>query len=254
MRIETIIFNPIYIEIPEYSLKRALKAYIESLVQGLNVFVIDVQKINSRYTLIELDGDDAEVVIRYLKRVFGCKLSHKDIKVGYEYSGRIKEISEVSLAIDIGIKEQSYVEVNTLQLLSKILRKKPNTLKPRVGRIMYLLGLTRYIPFVVKIVTAEKDRLRGIPGRRTLNMFRKWLNDRLDRVVVAGSLRASLDKVLRKTKLYKSIIRVDRIGFLEHAVVCKFGVFADEVAEILRKNGFSRIATFMPRKLRKLVE
>ena len=254
MRIKVIIFNPIYVEIPEYSLRKAFKAYIENLVEGIDVYVIDARKIDDRFVLIELDGEDAGVAKRYLEKVFGQRLSLSEVLVGQEYGGRVISIHGHIVAIDIGLEENLLVRVDVSRFLSKLLRKPPDLITSKMRHLIRLLGIGKYMPVAVRVLSMQNRHIEGNFGRRTRNMFREWLNDRRDRVVVLGTLRAPLDKILKKTKLFKKIVRVDRLGFLEHAIVCRFGVFADEIADILRKNGFTGVATFMPRKLRKIVE
>lgn len=253
--IGTVIFNPIYVNLPEYNLKKALRAYLQSLLIRLNVSIVDISRLDERFTLIELSGDDAEVAARYLEKVFGRKISHNELVVGWEYSGRVKDILGGRIVIDVGTEEQTCAKVSVSSLLSRIFRKNPRNLEPKINEIIKIMGLERNIPFVVKITSAtDKDHIVGTPGRRTLNMFREWFKDRLDRVVVTGVLRAHLDKIVRRTGLSKKIVRIDRIGFLEYAIVCKFNAFADEVAQTLRNSGLRGTAIFMPRKIRKLIE
>ncbi|MCR8453787.1 MAG: DUF2110 family protein [Crenarchaeota archaeon] len=243
-----------YVSLPDYSLKKALRAYLQGLLIGLNASIVDASKLNNRFTLVRIEGDDAEVAVRYLEKVFGRRIQYSDIVVEQEYSGRIMGVLGSDILTDIGTEEAMYVKINAVSLLSKILRKNPRRLEPKIDEIIRIAGLARNMPFVVKVVSMEENQVIGLPGRRTINMFRKWFRERLDRVVVTGVLRTHLDKVMRKTGLFKKIVRIDRIGFLEYAIVCRFDTFADEVANILRKSTAKCVSIFMPRKIRKLVE
>ena len=249
------IFCPIYISIDEEDLKKAIRFYIKRLISDLEVAEIEVRSISDRYVQICIEGEDARIARNYLIKVMGTRFKLGDVVVGGEYNGRVYKTYEDRIYVDIGLEPPTYVEVKTHTLLAKILGT--YIPKPAISQIFRIVGISKNFPIAIKITNkTEKERiilLDGVLGRRTTAMFRKWLQDRLDRVITYGTLRSRLDKKLRKSGLYRRIVKVERLGLLEHAIVCKFGQFADEIAQKLTDMDIPKTSIFMPRKIRKLI-
>lgn len=248
------IFCPIYVEINEIDLKKALKYYILRLLGDINISRLEIINVGRRYTKLEIEGKEEKIAVMYLKKFFGTKIRLDQISIGSEYPGRIMDINSNYLFVDIGEENLKKVQIQTTELIKAILgvRVRDRDLKP----LLRLMGIRRFLLLVTrikKITVNNGTTIYGDIGRRTINLYRAWFQDRLDRVLVFGTLRSHIDKILRRTKLYKEIVRVERLGFLEYAIVCKFGRFADDLADRLAKNGLKNLSIFMPRRIKKMI-
>jgi len=250
------IFLPLYGDLSEDDLRKSIKYYIKKLLSALNIDYIEVVKVTPRYTHISVTGDDAEVAQKYLIHVVGTQLRIEDLVVGGEYSGRVHHVDVRDVHIDIGLDPPILVRVPKLDILRRIVGTK-KTPERWLSTAFRLTGISKHFPLSVKISTlqlqGDSPVMVGILGRRSLSMFRRWMNDRLDRVVVYGVSRSQLDKKIRKSRLHRRIVRIERLGPLEHAVVCRYGEFADVVAEKLTRYGVKKYSIFMPRRLRKMI-
>ncbi len=249
------IFCPIYIRIDEEDLKKAIKFYIRRLISDLSIARLEVRGIHDRYIQLLIEGDEAEIAKNYLVKIMGTRLGLADVLVGKEYSGRVHRVGRDNIYIDIGTEPPIYVEIEKQVFLARILGRR--TPKQAIEHVLKITGISKNFPLATKIINkAQRGNTEcfiGIPGRRTIAMYRRWLRDRLDRVIVYGALRSHLDKKLRKSGLHRKIINIERLGLLEHSVVCRFGEFADEVAQKLMELGVPRVAVFMPRRIRKII-
>ncbi|MEX0568352.1 MAG: DUF2110 family protein [Candidatus Njordarchaeota archaeon] len=248
------IFCPIYIKINENDLKRALKYYVRGLLRDIDITSIEVIHIDNRYARVEINGKEERIAAIFLRKFLGTKIKLDQIIAGQEYSGKLIDINVNYLSVDIGEEKAEKVKIPTRNFISTIIG--PKLEGKNLELIMRLIGIRRFFPLVTKIEEIQTRNgivVYGSIGRRTINLYRNWFQDRLDRVLVFGTLRSHIDKILRQTGIYKEVIRVERLGFLEYAIVCKFGRFADEIAEKLSKNGLEKISIFMPRRIKKIV-
>jgi len=85
-------------------------------------------------------------------------------------------------------------------------------------------------------------------------MFRKWIAKRLDKLLVYGATRSQIEKAVRISGHTRDVINVERLGFLENAITCKWGTSArgliPELGPHLPRASFS---VFYPRLIRKKV-
>ena len=201
------IFCPIYVTIEEEDLKKALKSYIRRLISNLEITRLDIISIRGRYISIDIEGGDAEIAKNYLTKVMGTRLSLDDITAGYEYSGKVQAISPNDILVDVGIEPPKYVSIPLQDMVASLFRVKKRLREAHM--LMRWIGIRKNFPIVVRIEHIEKNeqtKIFGRLGRRTLTMLKKWLQDRLDRVIVYGILRAQLDKKIRRAKLHKSCL------------------------------------------------
>jgi len=254
MRFE--ILCPIYVDFDESDLKRSLKAMIRRLILDLDIEKIDIVKIGKRFIVLDVEGKHEHIAYTYLTKIMGKKLSNQEIEIGEEYSGRVGMIDERGIFLDIGQEEDTKVIIPIGKFLGQIIGRGIRKIDNK--KIVERMGIDRYFPIVIRVEKIEEKsgqkKVMGNVGRRTVVLFKNWFGDRLDRVVVYGELRSRLDRIIKRTALHRKIVKIERLGLLEHVIICRYGIFADEIAKILEKNAIDRIKIFMPRRLKKLIK
>jgi len=80
----------------------------------------------------------------------------------------------------------------------------------------------------------------------------RWIRSNLDRLVVLGASFSDVEHAVRKSKHSRDVIKVESLGLLEHAVVCKLGTHAVGLTPKLGPLlSTAKLASFSPRKIRR---
>ena len=216
---------PIYVKV-NASILHSLRWFIKALLTGFDINEISVIQTTKRFTDIQLTGNDAPVAKNFLIKVVGGAKRWEDIKFGEEIMGRIVGIDKESIYVDIGLLEPDYfkVKVNLLEIIRKIYRvnKLPNE------DLINQMGFRKYLPFSVKIfedseMDREKRIIHGKMGSFTFKFLKKLLLTRLDKLIVYGATRSAIEKALELSNHKRDVVNIERIGFLEHVIICKWG-------------------------------
>jgi len=252
------ILLPIYVPV-DGRIKNALKHFLRGLVSNLDVR-IDITQLGRRFTTILIDGNDAEAVSAFLSQEFGTVLTWEDIKFNREYRGFVRSIGENSLYVDIGLIGEDYfkVEIRFRDFISCIFNIEIEVQK--IKRDTFdLFGIRQYFPLYVLINLNEnideKNRiLRGCLSERTCKMFRNWINLRLDKLIVYGTTKTQVEKAIKVSRHFRDVIRIERLGFLEHVITFKWNTSAKgmikELGPFLPRVS---LAPFYPRMIHKAV-
>jgi len=126
-------------------------------------------------------------------------------------------------------------------------------------RITELFCLLDYVPLRVKIVDSdwrgENEAFLAELSERQLFLFTDWLLSSLDRLVILGASHSDIERAVEASRHFRDVVRIESLGWLEHAIVCKLGT--DAVGLIPAIGRFLRTATlapFSPRKIRQIVD
>jgi len=254
MRVE--ILCPIYVDIDESDLNRSLKAMIRRLISDLDIEKIDIVYMGKRFVILDIEGKHERIACTYLTKIMGQNLCNQKINIGKEYSGRVEKIHGGEIYLDIGQEKDTEAIIPIGRFLGQVIGESARKIENM--KIIERMGIDRYFPLVIRVEKIEersgKRRVIGGAGRRTLVLFKRWFVDRLDRVIVYGELRSKLDKIIKRTALHRKIVKIERLGLLEHVIICRYGVFADKVAKTLEENGVEKLKIFMPRRLKKTIK
>jgi hypothetical protein len=122
--------------------------------------------------------------------------------------------------------------------------------------LIELYCLYDYLPLQIKVVDAEltrgKEAFEAELSEQQLRLFTSWLRVSLDRLMVVGARLQDVDHAVRASKHFRDVAKIEPLGLLEHAVVCKLGT--DAVGLIPAFGRYLRRATFTPFSPRKILQ
>jgi len=245
-----------YGNIPAEAFEHALK----SLCKGLNVQVKVRDQTTEEWVQVEVNGEDESVALQLLNRKFG--LAPKNAESVEKFSvlrGRIVDSGKTAaqLRVDVGVFVPGviYAEIPLQRLQAQLADGK----KLLLQRLTELFCLLDYVPLHVKVVDKELDvdesAFLAELSERQLALFTEWLLSLLDRLLILGAQHSDVKRAVEASRHFRDVVRIESLGWLEHAVVCKLGT--DAVGLIPAIGRFLRTATlapFSPRKIRQIVD
>ncbi|HJH31080.1 MAG TPA: DUF2110 family protein [Methanosarcinaceae archaeon] len=174
---------------------------------------------------VDITGEDDEFCANYLLGKYGSPI--KKAEVGETYKGYIHSIGEDGIVVDIGIK------VNIT----------PDGLKPlgtgEVKQIALRFGIIPHLPVSIEIVKVDGDT-KVCFTKKQVDLWWKWKKSGTDRVIANAVTRSELKAAIKKTGHARDIYGIERMGIMEHAIVCREktdgpGIVAD-IGPLLRSD------------------
>lgn len=230
-----------------------------SLCEGLKVQVKVVGKTDHNWVKVEVSGEDETVALRYLDQKFGlAPTSVGEVKKFSTLKGRVvasERNEENGLQVDIGISSPqfygAFIPLVTLRAQIADGKNLPHK------QIVDSFCLYENLPLEIKIVSNienEEKWVRAEFSEEQLSQFARWLHAYVDRLIVFGAPRSHVEHAIEESKHVRDIIKIDSLGLLEHAVVCKLGTDAVGLIPKLGKLlSTARLAPFSPRRIQQLI-
>lgn len=154
---------------------------------------------------IELSGEDEEFASNLLIKKYGTPV-HKPLKNSI-YKGYIDNINEDCICVDIGVK---------VYILSKDMK---NLGIGNSSQIATRFGMIEYLPVEIEII--DSKQLLCQFSKLQTDTFWKWKKSTTDRVIANSITRSELKAAIKKTGHARDIYGIERLGILEHAIICK---------------------------------
>ncbi|MDR2719501.1 MAG: DUF2110 family protein, partial [Nitrososphaerota archaeon] len=86
-----------------------------------------------------------------------------------------------------------------------------------------------------------------------VEMFEKWQDALLDRLIILGTTTDEVTSTLERTRLNRDIINTESLGLFEQVLTCKLGTDATGlIPQIGRYMRNTRFTVFNPKKLQHL--
>ncbi len=238
---------------------RTLEPNLSSLCQGLKVSLKVVGETNRGWVQIEVSGDDENAALHYIDQKVGlAPASIKDLERFSVVRGKVfssgKNRNE--LYVDIGISSprvcDAAVPLQSLQAQLADGKRLP------LQQIIKLFCLYDHLPLEVKIVDledAQKERVVTMLSEAQLSQIVSWIRSSVDRLIVLGALSSHVERAINASKHGRDIIKVERLGLLEQAIVCKVGTEAvGLIPKLGRHIPKATLATFCPRRIKRIVD
>ncbi len=228
---------------------------LKSLCKGLEVQVKVKGATAQGWIQVNIEGQDDKPCLQMFSNEFG--IAPENIGKIEKFSvlrGRVIEpVSEKedALLADVGVFQPKTVlaEVSLETLRAQLADGQRLSLK----RLTELYGLLHNMPLYVRILEVETNgNLHAEPANQQLILFEDWLNSMLDRLLVVGAPLAQVRRAVEESRHFRDVVKIESLGWLEHAIVCKLGT--DAVGLIPSVGRFLRgatLASFSPRKIQR---
>ena len=237
---------------------KAFEPLFRSLCRGLRVRLEVVGKTDRGWIEIEVSGEDEGVALRLLDKEMGLAPT---------FIGKLKKFSVVRGRVSSSgeSEEELYVDVGVFspQTCDAVIPLESLQAQLADGKKLSLLQLTELFCFcdnmpmsdkVVGDVDVESKRVEAELSEAQLAQIARWIRSSLDRLVVLGTPLSKVKRAITASKHARDTIRIEPLGLLEHAVLCKLGT---DAKGILPKLGSllsdATLEPFSSRKIRGLV-
>ena len=238
---------------------KAFEPVFSSLCKGLGVRLGVVGKTDRGWIKIEVSGEDEGVALRLLDKETGLAPTFIDKLKKFSFvRGEIfsSDQSEDELYVDIGVfSPQTCDAVIPLESLQAQLADGKKLSLPQLTELFCFCDNMPVSVKVVGDVDVEGKHVEAELSEAQLAQIARWIRSSLDRLMVLGTPLSKVKHAVRASKHARDIIRIEPLGLLEHAVLCKLGT--DAMGLVPRLGSFLPDATlksFSPRKIRGLVD
>jgi len=234
--------------------QKILQARLASLCKDLTVEAKVVRKTSRGWVEVELTGEDQRVVMEFLDREIGmAPVSIDKVEKFSTIKGRVIFAGEKDqeLLVDIGVYFPRVYDATIP--LERLRAQLADGKKLPLQHLIDLFCLYDFMPLDVKItrdVKLEHEQVEAELSEAQLSKFIQWINSSLDRLIVLGATLSQVKHAIRVSGHNRDVIRVETLGLLEHAVVCKLGTDAIGLTPKLGPHlCTATLAPFSPRKI-----
>ncbi|MGP8321417.1 MAG: DUF2110 family protein [Methanosarcinaceae archaeon] len=184
---------------------RSIEAVIANDIKDIDASV-EIHTTNDGRVKVDITGEDYEFCANYLLSQYGSPTTKAE--AGEIYKGYIHSIGEDEIVVDIGIKVS--ITLDGLKPLGT----------GKVKQIASRFGIIPHLPAPVEIVMVDGDT-KVCFTKKQVDMWWKWKKSGTDRVIANAVTRSELKAAIKKTGHARDIYGIERIGIMEHAIVCR---------------------------------
>ncbi len=238
--------------------QKTFQAKLASMCKDLMVEAKVVGKTGRGWVQVELTGEDQEVAVEFLNREIGvAPVSIDRVKKFSTVRGKIVSVGEKEqkLFVDIGVYFPRVYDAAVM--LERLQAQLADGKKLPLQRLIELFCLYDYMPLHVKIIGDVKPELEKVEAELSelqLSRFTQWINSGLDHLIVLGATQSCVEHAINVSGHNRDVIRVETLGLLEHAVLCKLGTDAIGLTPKLGPHLYTAtLAPFNPRKIRQTI-
>ncbi|MFP4654391.1 MAG: DUF2110 family protein [Methanohalobium sp.] len=167
---------------------------------------VKVSAIPEGWVQVEITGEDEEFSANYLLSKYGHPV--EEVKSGNEYRGYIQSIEDDEIIVNVGVE----------------LSVPKDHLKPlgtgNVKQIASRFGIIPYLPVSVD-VTENSENPKARFTKKQIDLWWNWKKSSTDRVIANSATRSELKSAVKKKGHGKDIYGIERLGVMEHAIVCR---------------------------------
>ena len=214
---------------------------IEEQIEDLNVTIKSTILDDNGFITLALEGEDEIAAANYIASIFGECKELEELKEGDTLKGYITSSGKVGFGIfvDIGIK--SPYQVDVLIPMFTLRKQLAEERKLPVRKIIELFGLIDNVPLEITLekVSIGTKKIEGRLSDEQVATFLKWVDDGLEKLLILGTSRDTVQEVLEDTRHSHDVIDIETIGWMENILTCKFNTSA--------KGLIPRIGRLIPR-------
>jgi len=227
---------------------------IENHLKELDVNIASIIFEDTGFVSVTLEGEDELVAHNYLVSLYGKSSDLGELKEGDTVKGYICSSGKVGfgLFVDIGIKEP--YNVDALLPLYVLREQLVDGKTLPVRQIIKMYGLIDNFPIEITMqkVSIGTKKAEAKLSETQIEIFEKWKEEGLDKLLILGAFEEEIEKALKKSKHSKDIISIEKLGWMENIITCKFNTNAKglipSIGRILPK---ARFEIFSPSYIKK---
>ena len=240
------------------SFLRSFEDSLSSFVEGLEVQVRVLGRTDENWIQVEVSGLDASVVTNYLDQKFGlAPVFFEKVQVFSGFRGKIIDSGKVGygLYVDVGISLPKHVDV--LIPLHVLRSQLANGKKLSITNMVDAFSLYDNFPLKIQVtrIDSAKKEVEGRLSKSQSSVFKEWISLDFERVIILGATFEQVNRVIKKSKVKRDIIKIIQLGFLEQFLICKLGT---EGPGIIKKIGpmlpKTPIHCLSPKRIRAILE
>jgi hypothetical protein len=182
-----------------------LKILVENELKDLEVKV-EISITPENWVEYSLEGEDEEVSANFLISRYGTPAVKAE--AGKTHRGFLQSFGDDAFLVNIGIPLRVVAE--ELKVLGS---GKPAQIASRFGLIPHL-------PVEIEVSEANKI-IKACFTKKQLDLWWSWKKASTDRVIVNAATRSEIKSAIKKTGHSRDIYEIERLGLLEHAIVCR---------------------------------
>jgi hypothetical protein len=227
---------------------RSFESIITSIVSDLKIKHRVLGAGSRDWIQVEVTGQDEAVAIKIIEKEIGlAPISGEKIEEYSTLSGRVIDNGRfpTELCVDVGIFDPKVCDVHVpLWRLQAMLADGMNV---SLQHLVELYCLRDNFPLEVRIVgksNMESEYLEVELSETQLARFSEWISSNLDRLIVLGANRIEIMQAVERAKHFRDVVRIETLGPLEHAVLCKLGT--DAVGLMPKLGPYLRLASLTP--------
>ena len=105
--------------------------------------------------------------------------------------------------------------------------------KADLKKIVESYGFAERSPLSIKPVSQDDDTLQAELSAGQVEKLHAWQQSLLDRLIILGASKETIDSVLERTRLTRDVIDIEALGMFEHALTCKLGTNAAGLVSVM---------------------
>jgi len=203
----------------------------------LDVEVKVLSNSANRWVQVSLSGEDEAIATSYINKEIGtCPSSLENAKNYPVLRGYISklDLTKQKIVVDVGIFEPKIVlaTVSLACLQAQLVAGKKSDLK----NIAEAYGLAERSPLSIKSISPigeDNEALQAELSAEQVDKLRSWQQSLLDRLIILGASKETIENVLERTRLTRDVIDIEVLGLFEHALTCKLGTDAAGLVSLM---------------------
>ncbi|MHA1912572.1 MAG: DUF2110 family protein [Candidatus Kariarchaeaceae archaeon] len=238
----------------DYSfITKYLLTTLESEITHLESSVTDITIDKDGFPLVTLSGEDKHVASNFISRIHGSFRPSENFIVGDTVVGRIVNQKNVGFGIFVNIGCTNPDQEALLPLFAVRNQLTPKASPaPSIRKIISQYGFVEDRKMEFKIVSIEKTPKLKINielSASELSMYDKWRKERKQTVIVVGTMKKTLVRVLKEAGNINDVKDIETLGLFEYAVTLKRGTRASGIIPRVGKMlPYTRLGKYAPKK------
>lgn len=208
---------------------KPIESQIQFLCEGLQVKIKVIEVTNRGWIRTSVSGEDEVAALSLIGKEFDtAPVYAKNIKEGSRYGGKILSSakSDIEIYVDLGVFLPSVMDaaVSLQHLQAQLVDGKRSSLQ-KIMKLFCLLENSS-IEVLIKYADAKRKFFVAELSEEQISRISSWTHSNLDRLVVLGTFKENVENAVKASGHFRDVVEVERLGMLEHAVVCKLGTSA----------------------------